>query len=450
MKLGYNKLAITLFLGFVLFGSCQSTGKKNAETGEPVFAQAMSLDQGIQSAVQTIERNILQGTKIAVINFKSANDNFSEYVIEELAAHLVNNRKLIVVDRRNIDLIREEMKLQLSGDVSDDSAQRIGAMLGAQVIVSGSVASIGSNYQFRLTAINVETAVQESAVSLTVNGRDEKIVFLLTGELNRAAAQTAPPQTAAAQTPVQPSAIISGPVPDGLEYNIAFGQVTITRYTGRDETVIIPALIEGLPVRSMGRSAFSVTGNQRSRIKKVSLPPSLIIIEDNVFFRCSTLEEINIPDAVTFIGENAFYGCGNLQIVILPPALVTIGDYAFSGCVGLKSIILPPPLTTIGKGAFMACDFNEVNIPPLVTAIPDMAFSSCKNLERVTIPSSVTAIGERAFAYCNNLASIVIPPSVTTLGVSVFTGCDNLTSITLSRRTRGYFTGDERRLIYRD
>ena len=43
-------------------------------------------------------------------------------------------------------------------DVSDESAQAIGKLLGAQVIVSGIISQLGSTYRLRVRAISVETA----------------------------------------------------------------------------------------------------------------------------------------------------------------------------------------------------------------------------------------------------------------------------------------------------
>jgi WD40 repeat protein len=86
---------------------------------------------------------------------------FSEYVLEELSAILVNNGNLIIVDRKEIDLIRSETNFQWSGEVSDASAQEIGQLLGAQSIISGSLSSMGDLYRFRVKVLNVQTAQVE-------------------------------------------------------------------------------------------------------------------------------------------------------------------------------------------------------------------------------------------------------------------------------------------------
>jgi hypothetical protein len=63
-----------------------------------------------------------------------------------------------VVDRQQLDVIRAELNFQMSGEVSDESAQSIGQMLGAQSIVSGAVGKIGPLYRVQVKAIEVQTA----------------------------------------------------------------------------------------------------------------------------------------------------------------------------------------------------------------------------------------------------------------------------------------------------
>jgi formylglycine-generating enzyme required for sulfatase activity len=161
------------------------------------------------AAAADIEGNLARGTKVAVLNFNSDSERFSDYVIEEIAGALVSGKKLVVVDRQSIELIQKEMNLQLSGEVSDESAQRIGAMLGAQSIVSGSLVDTGAWFRFRVNTINVETAQRQVFTSKNINGSDAQVVFLLTGQR---VGQTAPVTPApAAQRPVTPT-----PAPEGF------------------------------------------------------------------------------------------------------------------------------------------------------------------------------------------------------------------------------------------
>jgi TolB-like protein len=124
-----------------------------------VFSQeALTLDEALQESAVYLKDRIDTGSKIVVLNFQSDYVDLSNYIIDETIALLVNLGNLTVVDRQNLETIRQEMDFQMSGEVSDESAQSIGRKLGAQIIVSGSIAPLGDLYRLRVRAIEVETA----------------------------------------------------------------------------------------------------------------------------------------------------------------------------------------------------------------------------------------------------------------------------------------------------
>jgi len=149
--------------------------------GGTLFAQTtITLDEAIFAGSQEIEARLAPGTRVVVLNFKSNSSRFSDYVVEELMTMLVRNGKLFVVDRANLALIQQEMDFQLSGEVSDSSAQSIGHKLGAQSIVSGSIEDMNGYYRMRFRTLNVETAAIQALSSSNVT-RDNQIVNLLAG-----------------------------------------------------------------------------------------------------------------------------------------------------------------------------------------------------------------------------------------------------------------------------
>lgn len=139
-------------LAFVVLG-CGSSPKAETSSG-----QGKSLDTAILEAAEAIDAKLEQGVKVALLNFSSTSEQFSQYVLDELSANLVNSGKLVIVDRKEIDLIRSETNFQFSGEVSDESAQEVGRMLDAQSIVSGSLTNIGSTYRINMKVLNVQSA----------------------------------------------------------------------------------------------------------------------------------------------------------------------------------------------------------------------------------------------------------------------------------------------------
>jgi hypothetical protein len=84
--------------------------------------------------------------------------SLTEYVIDELIANAVNDRLFSVVDRQQMDAVRAELNFNMSGEVSDKSAQAVGQMLGAQTIITGRVSQIGERVRLNIRALEVETA----------------------------------------------------------------------------------------------------------------------------------------------------------------------------------------------------------------------------------------------------------------------------------------------------
>jgi TolB-like protein len=158
----------------------------------PQTGGLLSLDGAIAASAEQLGTD-LAGRKVAVVAFGSGSEALSEYVMEELSRMLVNSRALTVVDRRELDLVREELRFQLSGEVSDESARSIGKMLGAEAVVSGSITDLGSVYRFSAKAIDVESAVVPSAPAFDIARRDSRTAYLLGGAAVRRESATVQP-----------------------------------------------------------------------------------------------------------------------------------------------------------------------------------------------------------------------------------------------------------------
>jgi len=166
-----NKFILLHFILLILvFIGCAGSPSSASKTP--------SLDEVIQQAAGKIEERLDKGTKVALINVQSPTTQFSDYVLTYLESILVNNGKLIVVDRANLDKIRQEQGFQMSGEVSDESAKAIGKMLGAGAIVTGTLINIGDSYRLTLKAINVETATVAASYPADV-AKSERVKVLL-------------------------------------------------------------------------------------------------------------------------------------------------------------------------------------------------------------------------------------------------------------------------------
>jgi TolB-like protein len=136
-------LCLPLFLGSVFFCSAQDIVP---------FAEALN------KTMEYLTTRIPEKSKVVVLNFQSEYPALSEFVIDEITTYLVNTDSFTMVDRRSLTILQEEMNFQLSGEVSDETAQTIGQKLGAQTIISGAVSYLGDFYRLRVQAIEVQSA----------------------------------------------------------------------------------------------------------------------------------------------------------------------------------------------------------------------------------------------------------------------------------------------------
>lgn len=173
------------------------------------------------------------------------------------------------------------------------------------------------------------------------------------------------------------------------------GEITITSCYDKAKSVTIPSEINGMPVTSIGQSAFYCS----KKLEEIVIPDSVKSIDSLAFSSCPSLKSVYIPDSVSEIGSQAFSCCGNLNDVRLPESLTQIPTCCFENSKALMEINIPKSCTEIGESAFEGCTYmEEIVIPDGVATIGPNAFRGCRCLKEITIPDSVTRIGSEAFA----------------------------------------------------
>jgi hypothetical protein len=159
--------AVTVALIAAFFSACVGGASTvSAQTTSPQD----QLDAAIRDASNYLNGKVPKGSKVVFLNIKSDYPDLSEYLLSVLSENAVNDGVFAVVDRQQLDSIRAELNFQMSGEVSDESAQSIGQMLGAQSIVSGAVSKIGPLYRVQVKAIEVQTAGVQAQWSRNISG----------------------------------------------------------------------------------------------------------------------------------------------------------------------------------------------------------------------------------------------------------------------------------------
>jgi len=82
----------------------------------------------------------------------------AEYFGESLLLSAMTTRPFIIVERKDLQKLTDEQTLQYSGYVDDETAVRLGAYLGGEVMVTGRLYEKAGQYELFLKLLRVETA----------------------------------------------------------------------------------------------------------------------------------------------------------------------------------------------------------------------------------------------------------------------------------------------------
>lgn len=89
--------------------------------------------------------------------------------------------------------------------------------------------------------------------------------------------------------------------------------IEITGYEGTIRHLSVPAIIEDLPVRSIGKSAFS----GREDLFRVELPATIDTLGRYVFYNCKNLRSISLHDGVEDYYDGVIKQCQSLSEITL-------------------------------------------------------------------------------------------------------------------------------------
>lgn len=288
---------------------------------------------------------------------------------------------------------------------------------------------------------------------------------------------------------------------NGTEYEVSACDKSVSG------EVVIPSSYNGLPVTSIGDSAFFCCND----ITEITIPDSVTETSHATFSECSNLTKVNytgtieqwcsisfasgltnplcnatylyinnvlitdlvIPNSVISIGDHAFYNYKGITSVSIPNSVKSIGNWAFCGCAELTSITIPDSVISIGVSAFHdTALYNNVSnwdngvlyigkhlikakqniskdyaIKEGTITISPYAFALCSNITNGTLPNSVVSVGELAFMSCSGLTSAYIGDALINLPYDVFSGCSSISTVTVSENNK-FYSSDSAGVLY--
>jgi hypothetical protein len=162
-----------------------------------------------------------------------------------------------------------------------------------------------------------------------------------------------------------------------------FDGISIKRYFGTDPELTVPNAIENL-------GAYCCATSESLEVVTFELGAKVSRIENQAFFRCSSLESICIPSSVTHLGRSCFAECHSLSAVTFEASskLSVIETSAFFQCRRLRSMSIPSSITKIFKTAFADCmglSKFTIESDSELASIPNDFLIDCQSLSSIWI-----------------------------------------------------------------
>jgi TolB-like protein len=132
-----------------------------------------SPEKAAQAAATDIANRINSGT-VAVVKIFSPSENLSLQIIRWLENRLLENKNLTVVSRQQINAVLGEQQFGLSGYADDESAQRLGHLLGARYVLSGEIITVNGESLLNIQVLETETARLIYSNSFQIEDEQEK------------------------------------------------------------------------------------------------------------------------------------------------------------------------------------------------------------------------------------------------------------------------------------
>lgn len=203
---------------------------------------------------------------------------------------------------------------------------------------------------------------------------------------------------------------VSGSV-EFFDYEKTDSEVTITAYkgpTGANVDVVIPSVVDGLPVTRIGSNTvtqygadmvrYSIFGQPDSaEIRSLTIPEGIIVIQENAFRTLKVEEPVRLPSTVERLESRCFEYFDGEVVFSENGDLTYIGQYAFHQVRFVGTLVIPHGVKTIDIGAFYGVQTCGVILPDTVETIFDFAFYQPSGyIDKLYLPSSVTYAGFRA------------------------------------------------------
>lgn len=212
---------------------------------------------------------------------------------------------------------------------------------------------------------------------------------------------------------------------DDFDYTEADGKITLTKYKGNKEHIILPENASAL-----GGQVFQLAEGESTvaAIKSLKIPQNIESIDGLSLFWSVNLYTIEVDEnnvkyaskggvlfnktLDTLIAYPMGRSAQTTSAYVIPEGVKTIEQYAFTGY-ERKSLILPSTLETIKYCAFSYAYFEEITFPSGLKTVEDHGIYNMPSLKKATFPKDAAfSSGNYLLIECNMLEELTAPADI--------------------------------------
>lgn len=251
---------------------------------------------------------------------------------------------------------------------------------------------------------------------------------------------------------------------DGVLFNRDKTRLIYYSLARSNKKYIIPS-----GVKVIGKHAFYLANN----LEFVTLPSSLIKLENNPFSGCKNLklesktENYHIDDSIIYdkeyksvigalnsiktdklalknierICRNSFWNCKGIKKIVLPKTLKDIGYNPFVGCSHIQFesksnsyVVEDGILYNKNKSKLICCPADvavgDIHIKENVIELERGAFSGCDKMTSINL-HNVSIISKTCFTNCDSLKEVYCSDLISFIGEWAFAHCENLKKLSV-------------------
>jgi curli biogenesis system outer membrane secretion channel CsgG len=172
------RLALITLLLCLLFMPFPTGTAHAANPADKTTRIDRTIDEQLDKLVREIGGSMSkqQKWKIAVIEFSDINgqvSNLGKFISEELTTRLFSDGRFQMIERQLISKVLIEQKLSMTGLLDEKSTKKVGAILGVDFIVTGTIADLGTAFKINARTIAVDTGAVLSVASAVLPKNDQ-------------------------------------------------------------------------------------------------------------------------------------------------------------------------------------------------------------------------------------------------------------------------------------